>query len=172
MASDTTWQYDADVAERVAQSGVYVTATLQVGADSMSAMKERHARGIATPEETHIVTVTPNRNDNTIASIRHLHDIGVPIVAGNDAGWRYTGFDDFFEELRLLVQAGMTPLEAIHAATGLAAKACRLDGVIGTLAPGCAADILAVRGDPTSDLSILKAPALVVHAGMVVRDRR
>jgi len=172
MAADTTWRYDADVAQRIAQSGVYVTATLQVGADSMSAMKERYARGIATPEETHIVTVTPNRNDNTIASIRHLHDIGVPIVAGNDAGWRYTGFDDFFEELRLLVQAGMTPLEAIHAATGLAAKACQLDGVIGTLAPGCAADILAVRGDPTSDLSILKAPALVVHAGKVVRDRR
>jgi len=172
MAADTTWRYDADIAQRIAQSGVYVTATLQVGADSMSSMKERYARGIATPEETHIVTVTPNRNDNTIANIRHLHDLGVPIVAGNDAGWRYTGFDDFFEELQLLVRVGMTPLEAIHAATGLAAKACQLDRVIGTLAPGCAADILAVRGDPTSDLSILKTPALVVHEGEVVYDRR
>ena len=172
MAPDTTWQYDDGVAARVAQSGVYVTATLQVMVDSMAVMQERYAQGIATPEETRIVTLTPHRNDESIANIRHLHDLGVPIVAGNDAGWRYTGFGDFYKELQLLARAGMTPLEAIHAATGRAAQACQLDGVTGTIAPGCAADLLAVRGDPTTDLGLLHEPAMVIQAGEVIVDRR
>jgi len=172
MAPDTTWQYDDHVAARVAQSGVYVTATLQVMVDSMTVMQERYAQGIATPEEARIVTLTPHRNEESIATIRHLHDLGVPIVAGNDAGWRYTGFGDFYKELQLLARAGMTPLEAIHAATGRAAQACQLDGVTGTIATGCAADLLAVRGDPTADLGVLQAPAMVVQAGVVIVDHR
>jgi len=172
MAPDTTWQYDDDVAARVAQSGVFVTATLQVGLDSMVVMRERYAQGIATPEEERIVTLTPHRNDDSIANIRHLHDLGVPIVAGNDAGWRYTGFGDFYKELQLLARAGMTPLEAIHAATGRAATACQLDGVTGTIATGCAADLLAVHGDPTTDLGLLQDPAMVIQAGEVIVDRR
>ena len=172
MAPDTTWRYDEQVARRVAEAGVYVTATLQVGQDAMVAMRERYAQGIATEDEVRMVTLTPNRNEDSIANIRSLHDLGVPIVAGNDAGWRYTGFDDFHEELQLLVRAGMTPLEAIHAATGRAAAACQLDGVVGTLAPGYVADLLAVRGDPTTDLGVLRQPAMVLQAGRVVVDRR
>ncbi|MGI8688636.1 MAG: amidohydrolase family protein [Thermomicrobiales bacterium] len=172
MAPDTTWQYDDGVAARVAQSGVFVTATLQVMVDSMAVMQERYTQGIATPEETRIVTLTPHRNDESIANIRHLHDLGVPIVAGNDAGWRYTGFGDFYKELQLLARAGMTPLEAIHAATGRAAKACQLDGIAGTIATGCAADLLAVHGDSTTDLGLLHEPAMVIQAGEVIVDRR
>ena len=172
MAPDTTWQYDEHIAQRVAASGVYVTGTLQVGLDSMTAMQERYAQGIATPEEVRIVTLTPHRNENGLANMRYLHDLGVPIVAGNDAGWRYTGFGDFYKELQLLARAGMTPLEAIHAATGRAAKACQLDGIVGTIAPGCAADLLVVQGDPATDLSALKVPAMVLQSGRTVVDRR
>ncbi|MDQ6601219.1 MAG: amidohydrolase family protein [Chloroflexota bacterium] len=172
MAPDTMWRYDDVVAQRVAQSGVSVTATLQVMVDSMAIMQERYAQGIATPQEAEIVTKTPHRNEDSIANIRNLHALGVPIVAGNDAGWRYTGFDDFYEELQLLVRAGMTPLEAIHAATGRAAKACQLEGITGTIASGCAADLLAVRGDPVTDLGVLSAPAMVLQSGAVVVDRR
>ncbi|MGI8687916.1 MAG: amidohydrolase family protein [Thermomicrobiales bacterium] len=168
----TTWQYDEHIAQRVAASGVYVTGTLQVGLDSMTAMQERYAQGIATAEEVRIVTLTPNRNENSLATMRYLHDLGVPIVAGNDAGWRYTGFGDFYQELVLLARAGMTPLEAIHAATGRAAKACQLDGIVGTIAPGCAADLLVVPGDPATDLSALKVPAMVLQTGRTVVDRR
>jgi len=168
----TTWQYDEHIAQRVAASGVYVTGTLQVGLDSMTAMQERYAQGIATAEEVRIVTLTPNRNENSLATMRYLHDLGVPIVAGNDAGWRYTGFGDFYKELQLLARAGMTPLEAIHAATGRAAKACQLDGIAGTIATGCAADLLAVHGDSTTDLGLLHEPAMVIQAGEVIVDRR
>ena len=96
----------------------------------------------------------------------------MPIVAGSDAGWRYTGFDDFHEELIYLAQAGLSPLEAIHAATGRAAEACRLAGAVGTVAPGCVADLIAVAGDPLADLAALKTPAVVVQGGALRVDRR
>src|SRR5207302_1031415 len=74
MAPDTTWHYDEELARRVAAAGVYVTATLQVGMDSMAAMRERHAAGTATAEETRIVTQTPNRTEGSVANIRFLHE--------------------------------------------------------------------------------------------------
>ena len=172
MAPDTTWQFDEQLARRLATAGVYVTATLQVMIDSMAAMRARHARGIATAQESRIVETEPHRNDATIANIRLLHELGVPIVAGSDAGWRYTGFDDFHEELIYLAQAGLSPLEAIHAATGRAAEACRLAGTVGTVAPGCVADLTAVAGDPLADLAALKTPAVVVQGGALLVDRR
>lgn len=172
MAPDTTWGYDEAVARRVAAAGVYVTPTIQTGADSLVKMQERYAQGIATPEEAQIVVTTPNRTADSIANARYLHELGVPLVAGNDAGWRYTRFDDFDKELHYLHEAGMTTLEAIHAATGRAAAACQLADQIGTLAAGRVADLIAVAGDPLSDLSALRGPAVVVQGGEVVVDRR
>jgi imidazolonepropionase-like amidohydrolase len=107
-----------------------------------------------------------------VATIGYLHELGVPIVAGSDAGWRDTGFDDFFEELQYLARAGLSPLEAIHAATGRAAEACQLDGVIGTLTEGRVADLVAVAGDPLDDLSNLRNPIIVLQSGSIVVDRR
>ena len=172
MAPDTTWQYDEAVARRVAEAGVYVTPTIQTGADSLVKMQERYAQGIATPDEAQIVITTPNRTADSIANARYLHELGVPLVAGNDAGWRYTRFDDFYKEIGHLHQAGMTTLEALHAATGRAAQACRLAHQIGTLAPGRIADLIAVRGDVLDDLTALRDPALVMQGGAVVVDRR
>jgi imidazolonepropionase-like amidohydrolase len=172
MAPDTSWHYDEAIAQRVATADVYVTGTLQVSLDSMAATRERYERGIATEEEARMMPLMPKRSENGIANIRHLHELGVPIVAGNDAGWRYTGFDDFYQELELLEQAGMMPVEAIHAATGRAAKACQLDGIVGTIAAGSMADLIVVRGDPATNLGALKDPAMVLQAGSVVVDRR
>jgi imidazolonepropionase-like amidohydrolase len=66
----------------------------------------------------------------------------------------------------------MTPLEAIHAATGRAAEACQLASSIGTVAEGRVADLIAVGGDPVSDLGALKDPTLVLQNGNIVVDRR
>jgi len=143
MAPDTTQQYDEHLAQRVAARGVYVTPTLQV------MRKGRMGQG-------------------NIAIIRNLHDLGVPLVAGNDAGWLSTGFGDFYRELQCLEECGLTPLEAIHAATGRAADACQLSGVVGTVAPGCVADLLVVKGDPTRDLGVLADPLMVLQGGNTI----
>ncbi len=158
---DAAWREDPLLARRVAESGVYVTATLQTMEDWMLA--ERDRTGVAPARDRHA---------ETILAMRRLHEAGVPLVAGNDAGWRDTGFDDFSRELELLAEVGLTPLEAIHAATGRAAAACQLSGVVGTLAAGCAADLLVVAGDPTGDLTTLRTPTLVLQGGNIVVDRR
>lgn len=172
MAPDTTIGYDEALGHRVAQAGVFVTATIQVLADLPPGAEERFDRGDAPSDETQLVQMTRQLTADHLTIIRALHDAGVLIVAGNDAGWRDTGFDDFYLELQYLAQAGLSPLEAIHAATGRAAEACQLGGVIGTVADGCVADLMAVRGDPLNGLDALKDPALVLQSGRIVADRR
>jgi imidazolonepropionase-like amidohydrolase len=168
MAPDTNVRYDEALGHRVAHAGVYVTATIQVLADLPPGARERFDRGEASAEETRLLNVTRRMTTDQIDVIRTLHDAGVPIVAGNDAGWRDTGFDSFHRELHYLTQAGLSSLEAIHAATGGAAEACQLGGVIGTVAEGCAADLVAVRDDPLNGMDALKDPALVLQSGRVV----
>jgi imidazolonepropionase-like amidohydrolase len=172
LAPDTSVRYDEAVARRVAAAGVSVTATLQVMADLPAAVRERRDRGESSAEDARIIARVTETVANHLATVGHLHELGVPIVAGSDAGWRDTGFDDFHEELQLLARAGLSPLEAVHAATGQAARACQLEGIVGTLSEGCVADLLAVAGDPLDDLGRLQAPSLVVQGGGVIVDRR
>ena len=141
-------------------------------ADLPSGLLDRHTRGEASAEEAGYIGEVAQTIDAHLTTIGYLHEIGVPIVAGSDAGWRDTGFDDFYEELQYLARAGLSPLEAIHAATGRAAEACQLAGVIGTLAEGCVADMVAVTDDPLDDLSNLKNPVIVLQSGRIVVDRR
>jgi len=173
MAPDTSWKYEDDIARRVAQQGVYVTPTLQVGFDGIDALREMSERGASlTPAEVARLEAAPQSHANSIANIRNLNDLGVKLVAGNDAGWRHTGFDDFYLELVYLAEVGMTPLQAINAATGRAAEACQLEKTVGTVAPGKVADLLVVAGDPSTDLTSLRSPAMVIQSGKTIVDRR
>jgi imidazolonepropionase-like amidohydrolase len=172
LAPDASVRYDEDIAHRVAAAGVSVTATLQVMADLPAGARDRHARGESSAEEERLIARAEETVANHLSTIRHLHEIGVPIVAGSDAGWRDTGFDDFHEELLLLERAGLSRLEAIHAATGRAARACQLESVVGALTEGRVADLLAVARDPLDDLSHLQTPSLVLQEGRVIVDRR
>jgi imidazolonepropionase-like amidohydrolase len=60
-------------------------------------------------------------------------------------------------------------MDAIVSATSLSAKSMRLDKTIGTLAPGFEADIIALDGDPTTDISAVKRIAFVMRAGKVYK---
>jgi imidazolonepropionase-like amidohydrolase len=85
-------------------------------------------------------------------NIRALHRAGVPIVAGTDAP--NAGVEhgiSLHRELELLVAAGMSPLGALKAATSVAASAYRLKGH-GRIVPGARADMILVKGDPTTDI--------------------
>ena len=65
----------------------------------------------------------------------------------------------------------MTPLEAIRSATLTAAEALRREDV-GVLEPGRFADIVAVSGDPTADVTLLESIPVVIKGGVVVKDSR
>lgn len=172
MAPDTSWQFDESIARRVADQDVYVTATLQVMIDRLDALADENARGTLSAAEELVLQAAPQSRANYIANIRNLRELGVKLVAGNDAGWRHTGFDDFYQELEYLAAAGMTPIEAIHAATGRAAKACQIESIVGTVELGKVADLLAIDGDPSTDLSTLSQPTMVMQSGRVIVDHR
>ena len=75
------------------------------------------------------------------------------------------------QEIVRLADAGLSPLEAIASATGVAARACRLEKLTGTVTPGLAADLVIVDGDPLRDIRVLADPsrfALVLQGGEVV----
>lgn len=95
---------------------------------------------------------------------------GVPIVAGSDLmGWPATDTLPYIhDELALLVtRAGLTPLEAITAATLNGARALGLEREYGTVQPGKVADLLVLRADPTADIANTRRIALVIKGGVV-----
>jgi imidazolonepropionase-like amidohydrolase len=93
---------------------------------------------------------------------------GVKVVAGTDAGGH--GHPANAGELPLLVAAGLTPMQALQAATGWAAECLGLEGELGTVEKGKRADLVVVDGDPLRDMGLLKDLArisLVVKDGVV-----
>jgi imidazolonepropionase-like amidohydrolase len=69
-----------------------------------------------------------------------------------------------------MVELGMSPMEAIKSATSRAAEMLDLQGQIGVIAPGAYADIVALSGDPLSDIKILENVQFVMKDGKVFRN--
>jgi len=93
-----------------------------------------------------------------IEFVGQLYRAGVPIVAGTD---EIPGFA-YQRELELYVQAGLTPAQVLQVATWNGAKYSRVLGDRGSIAPGKAADLVLVDGDPTRDIGAIRRIALVV----------
>lgn len=100
-----------------------------------------------------------------LANLRAMHAAGIEIIAGTDAGIGLVPFQRYADGLDVLAEAGLSPRQVLAAATARAARACGLDDRTGVLAAGMAADLLAVPGDPTEDLSVLRRPLLVLARG-------
>jgi imidazolonepropionase-like amidohydrolase len=105
------------------------------------------------------------------SNLRRFLAAGGVVALGNDAGY-LSGLEIGMpmDEIELLEQAGMTPMQIILAATRDAARVCRLDGELGTLEASKTADVLVVDGDPLQDLQVLTDVLLVVHEGTIIRS--
>ena len=105
-------------------------------------------------------------------NVRLLLEAGVPMVVGSDAPAPGTTFGlTFHEELRNLVEVGYTPGQAIAAATIIAAEHLGVSDSLGSIVPGKWADIIAVGGDPLSDIVAVADIYLVVADGQVLYER-
>jgi len=96
---------------------------------------------------------------------------GVAIAAGTDAGTPLNLHGSIVPELALMVGAGMDPLDALRSATSAAARVLGIETETGSVAPGLAADLIAVEGDPASDVKALDAVRLVIADGRTVLNR-
>jgi imidazolonepropionase-like amidohydrolase len=107
-----------------------------------------------------------------LEAVRQLHAAGVPIVAGSDAPNRGTAHGpSVHREMEMLVQAGLSPTEALAAATSVAAKSFRLDDR-GRIAPGLRADLILVQGDPTTDILATRNLLRVWKSGHEIERRK
>ncbi len=107
----------------------------------------------------------PKALDHAMESVRRLHAAGVEILAGTDAGNPGTAHGvSLHGELALLVRAGLTPTEALRAATSRPAARFGLKDR-GRIAPGLRADLLLVDGDPSKDITATRRIAAVWKNG-------
>jgi imidazolonepropionase-like amidohydrolase len=146
--------------ERMAERDIFFVPTLLV--------YEYHRRS----PQPHVKERALALYEHHVESIRRALQIGVKVVAGTDAGGH--GHPANAGELECLVKAGMTPMQAIQAATGWAAECLGREEELGTIASGKLADVVVARGDPLAEISVLRDPrniALVIKDGMIAADR-
>jgi len=111
------------------------------------------------------------RKDREIGQVqrdnfRKAHQAGVLMVFGSDAG--VMPHSMVGQQFAVMVQYGMTPLEAIQSATRNAAQALGQEGDVGTIAVGHYGDLVAVTGDPTQNVRLLEKPDAVVKGGVLI----
>ena len=103
-------------------------------------------------------------------SFRRAHQAGVRILFGTDAGVYPHGLGG--RQFPVMVRYGMTPMQAIQSATVHAAEALNRSADVGAIAVGRYGDLVAVAGDPLSDIDLLSRVSVVIKGGEVVADRR
>ena len=96
---------------------------------------------------------------------------GVRIAFGTDVGG-FVWSDPIAQEFARMVEFGMTPMQAIQAATSRAAELLGASGDLGVVAPGAHADLIAVSGKPLDDVKALESVAFVMKGGSVFRSTR
>ena len=104
--------------------------------------------------------------ESFVAAVRS----GMKIAAGTDAGTPFNPHEDLADELALMVGLGLSPMQAIVAATRNAAENLDVLHAVGTVEVGKRADLVLVDGDPTADITAVSRVVLVAKDGVVVRD--
>lgn len=108
-----------------------------------------------------------------IESLHRVLEAGVKVGAGTDAGGHQHHINA--RELQCMVEAGMSPMQALQAATGWAAECLGIESDVGTIQPGKLADLVVVDGDPLQDIGVLQDHQrikLVFKEGQLCVDRR
>lgn len=141
--------------ERMVREGIVMVPTLDGGLGTLFAKPQRS-------EVEQIVL------DLHLEAVRRFHALGGVVALGNDFG----GVPNVaagmpLMEMKILLAAGLTPLEVLEASTRHAATACGQASRLGTLQAGQLADIIIVNGDPLADLSAMDSVITVVKGGEV-----
>src|SRR5215471_6056464 len=101
----------------------------------------------------------------------HALKMGVKIVAGTDTGYAPSSRRRIPHEIIELVNIGMTPMDAIKAATSVAAACIGVDKRTGSIKTGMEADFIAIERDPTADISDIQDVIVVINNGKIVVNR-
>jgi imidazolonepropionase-like amidohydrolase len=149
------WLSDEQIALMV-ERGTFYVPTLAVNSRSVELGPE--AIGVTSAEWQWLLKV----NEDKWETLRRAKAAGVKIATGSDAGF-VVDHGANARELEELVKGGFTPLEAIEAATRIAAQCLGLEDELGTIEPGKRADLVLVAGNPLDDIRILQDRAKIAQ---------
>ena len=136
-------RFDEPLAARIAERGIFVCPTINVNAPYVTELT-----GIVVGEH-----------------LRAMHEMGVRLIAGTDAGVDNTPHHQYVGGLEYLVTLGFRPADVLAMATTEAAAALGVDAITGRLAPGFDADLIVVDGDPSTDIAALGKLQRVIARG-------
>lgn len=110
--------------------------------------------------------------ETALKNLKKVHDAGILVALGTDSGAMFLRAQGFSEhlELQLMTEAGLTPMQAIVAATERAAKAIRIDKSYGTIQQGKVADLLILNADPLQNIKNTRDIYQVWKAGVKVSE--
>ena len=151
---------DAEGVRLMVEHGTYLVPTMYIGDYYINEAPDAEA-------QQKMVELSKRYREEFFANIGAAIRAGVKVTVGSDFG----GYDPLINarEFASLVEAGMTPMQAIQAGTRVAAELLEWEDRVGTLEAGKLADIIAVSGDPLEDLSELERVIFVMKGGEVVK---
>ncbi len=155
VAKNGVMQYDPRVTEELLHAGTFVSYTMQAGGyDSLVELRAKRVNDRLSPAEDARRDGLEAYYDAKLEIFRRLLADGMLPRMGmsGDAGPLDCGFGRIVYGLRLAVEGGMTRLQAIEAATRVAAEACGVSPLVGTLEAGKEADLCVVGGNPLDDI--------------------
>ncbi len=145
--------YEAKLA-RLVEQGIVMVPTMDVFVGSFFEVSD------PTPLERQLIELLPK-------IVGRFHELGGTVALGNDFGLPGIEVGMPLREMKLLLRAGLTPMEVIEAGTRNAAYVCGHGDDLGTLEPGRLADVIVVDGDPLVDIEVMDRVVLVVKGGEI-----
>lgn len=169
---DGTRVFQPELAERIAERGIFVNPTLMASEFGAGGHIERleelkASQGLDAEDQAALDQMYLDR-DARIAEFIAMREAGITMASGSDSAWSYFKLGRFQSELEANVVGGMTPMEAIVSGTHDAARSSWIDAQVGSLQPGKKADLLVVDGDPTKDIKALRDITDIFQGGNLI----
>ncbi|MDA0709991.1 MAG: amidohydrolase family protein [bacterium] len=166
---DEIMRFDPDLAKKMAESGIWISPTLQASTRYYRIVALRDKRDAGTfsaGDETELGRLE-NRLEARLDIMRKMLDFGMKdcLVPGTDSGVQNFAFGHLDYDLQIFTQIGFTAAEALIAATRTSADAIGMANQLGTLEAGKIADLVAFYGDPSRDILACSRPKAVFLGG-------
>jgi imidazolonepropionase-like amidohydrolase len=152
---------DDEGMQMMAAKGTFLVPTIYVGDYYVEGDKLR-----AQDKQDEYAT---HQRGKFLAAVGRAHKQGVKVAVGVDLGGYMTDPVVFVREMAVLVEAGLTPMQAIQAGTRVGAELLRWDDRLGTIEAGKLADLVAVAGNPLDDMKALERVEFVMVGGKVAK---
>jgi imidazolonepropionase-like amidohydrolase len=168
--STGTRAFDQALANHIAEHGVRVNPTLHITRSRLVLLRAKKELHELTQEENAQLERMEYGYHENLLNVGRLVRAGVKIMAGSDCGWGIYPFGRFDLELQAMVEAGLSPIEVIVAATSGNAEALKIADQVGTIDPEKEADLIVVNGAPDMNITDIANVLVTFKGGQILQQ--